>query len=73
MKEQVGATVVIRTRKDLEDAHKDLEFYGGLALTKGAVLEQDLWAERGTVTSPSFISVRRNHETHIIGQEQPSG
>lgn len=57
-KEQVNPTMVIKTRADLKQAMSDLEFYAGLALTKGESLEMDLWAEVGKVVSPRTISRR---------------
>lgn len=57
-KEQVNPTMVIKTRADLKQAISDLEFYGGLALTKGESLEMDLWAEVGKVVAPRTISRR---------------
>ena len=57
-REQVNPTTVIKTRADLKQALSDLEFYAGLAITKGEVLEMDLWAEVGKVVAPRNIPRR---------------
>lgn len=57
-KEQIAPPSVIKTRAELKQALSDLEFYGGLAITKGEVLEMDLWAEVGKVVAPRTISRR---------------
>jgi len=56
LKEQVNPTMVIKNRADLKQALSDLEFYAGLAITKGESLEMDLWAEVGKVVAPRSIS-----------------
>lgn len=49
MQEQITAPFVVRTREQLKEAIRDLEFFGNLAITKGTTLEVELWAERGAV------------------------
>ena len=72
MKEQI-ATLIVDTEAALNQAISDLRFYYGIAKHRNVPFEIDVWAERGAIIVPQPISVRRNHETHVVRQEQSSG